>query len=123
MIIYPYITYEKTNQTNEQKNQIKSSPCPSKIWRPIEEGKISQVVLAKPTVVLRALSLSISPGHNRPSSRPGSAPQLPAKPRPSYFIPPGFNEGTSRMTSLILTTLKPSTVTNILQMRKRKGLD
>lgn len=77
IIIYPYITYEKTN---EQKNQIKSSPCSSKIWRPIEEGKISQVVLAKPTVVLRALSLSISPGHNRPSSRPGSAPQLPAKP-------------------------------------------
>ena len=112
---------KQTKQMNKKTDEKQSLPLQD--LETFEEGKISQVVLAKPTMVLRALSLSISRGHNRPSSRPGSAPQLPAKPWPSNFIPPGFNKGTSRMTSLILTTLKPSTATNILQMRKRKGLD
>ena len=81
----------KTNQTNVQKKQIRSSPCPSQHLETSEEGKISQVVRAKPTVVLRTLRLSIVPGHNRPSSRPSSTSQLPAKPWPSYFSLPGFN--------------------------------
>lgn len=80
----------KTNQTNVQNTRYEAVPAPPKHLETSEEGKISQVVCAKPPLALRTLRLSIVPGHNRPSSRPSSASQLPAKPRPSYFSLPGF---------------------------------
>lgn len=112
---------KKTKQMN--KKQLKSSPCPSKHMETSEGKTLGQVVLAKPATVLRVLQISISLGHNRPSTRSGSAPQLHAKPWPSYFLSQGFNRATSLMTSIILITLKPRTIINILQWRKRKCLD
>ena len=97
----------------------KSSSCPSKHLETSEGGKISQAVLAKPTVVLRALSLS----YHMNTADQFQTPQLSAEPWPRLFISPGFNKGTPCMISLILITLRPSTVINISKMRKRKNLD
>lgn len=65
---------KQNKHMNQKKPQtIKSILCLSKHLETFG-GKINQVVPAKPPVVLRALCLSTSPGHNKPTSRPGSAP-------------------------------------------------